>query len=76
MKAKYRALLFNFLGFAILFLIIRLVMGHYFNANTFLLALVSALLANILVPKFGVVKTYGGDKLFMKWLFRKGIKEI
>jgi len=29
-----------------------------------------------LAPKFQAVKTNEGEKLFMKWLFIKGIKEI
>ncbi|MEH6681622.1 MAG: hypothetical protein V7724_13815 [Sediminicola sp.] len=76
MRAKYKALLYNFLGFAVLFILIRLLLGHYFNAGTFVLALVSALVANLLAPKFGVVKTHGGERLFMKWVFRKGVKEL
>jgi hypothetical protein len=30
----------------------------------------------ILAPKFQAVKTKEGEKLFMKWMFVKGIKDI
>jgi hypothetical protein len=30
----------------------------------------------ILSPKFQAVKTRDGEKLFMSWLFIKGIKEL
>jgi hypothetical protein len=30
----------------------------------------------ILSPQFQAVKTKDGEKLFMKWIFMKGIKEI
>jgi hypothetical protein len=30
----------------------------------------------ILSPKFQAVKTRDGEKLFMSWLFVKGIKEL
>jgi hypothetical protein len=29
-----------------------------------------------LAPKFQAVKTNEGEKIFMKWLFIKGVKEV
>lgn len=77
MKAKNKALLYNFLGFAIFFLIIRLVLGYFAaDLNRILLAVIPAALATILAPKFGVVKTQSKEKVMMKWLFMKGVKEV
>ena len=30
----------------------------------------------ILAPKFQAVKTHDGEKIFMKWLFVSGVKEV
>lgn len=78
MKLKYKSLLYNFLGFAFLFLAARLGLGalEFFPDNRILLALAAAVIANILSPKFGVVTTENGEKLFMKWLFLKGVREL
>lgn len=76
MTLKTKSLLYNFLGFAILFIIIRFVADTYTNLSGFLLPLTAAVAATLLSPKFQVVKTHEGEKLFMKWLFIKGVKEI
>lgn len=36
----------------------------------------SAVAATILSPKFQVARFQGEEKIFMKWLFVKGIKEV
>ena len=76
MTNKTKALLFNFIGFAIFFLGIRLLLGFYLDISTIFLAVISAILASILAPKFGVVKKEGEAKIFMKWLFLKGFREL
>ncbi|MEM7485454.1 MAG: hypothetical protein AAF348_09615 [Bacteroidota bacterium] len=76
MKPKYKALLFNFIAFVVLFLIARLVLGYYLPINPIFLAVTSAIIANILAPKFGAIKTDEGEKVLMKWIFIKGMREI
>ncbi len=76
MKLKYKALLFNFIGFATLFVIFRLTLGYVVPINTILLAVTSAIIANVLTPKFGLVQTDDGEKILMKWIFIKGTREI
>ena len=76
MKPKFKALLFNFIGFAILFVVIRLFLGYYWPINRIFLAVTSAIAANILAPKFGAIQTDNGEKIMMKWIFIKGIREI
>jgi hypothetical protein len=34
------------------------------------------IVSTLISPKFQAVKTKDGEKLFMKWIFIKGIKEI
>lgn len=76
MKKKWKALLFNFIGFALLFIIVRLALGHYLPINRIFLAVTAAIVANILAPKFGVIQTEDGEKMMMKWLFMKGVREL
>ena len=40
------------------------------------ISLTAFVIGTILAPKFQAVKTKDGEKLFMKWLFIKGIREI
>jgi len=76
MKLKHKALILNFIGFTILFLIARFCLGYLFTIDRLYLSIVAAIIATLLVPKFVVVKAADGEKLMMKWLFLKGFKEI
>jgi hypothetical protein len=76
MNPKFKALLFNFIGFAVLFLGVRFSMGYLIPLNPIFLAVVSAIIANILAPKFGVIEKDQQRKIMMKWIFIKGIREI
>ena len=76
MKLKYKALLFNFIGFATLFIIFRLALGYIVPISSILLAVTSAIIASVLTPKFGLVQTDNGKKIWMKWIFIKGTREI
>ena len=74
MSPKIKAILLNFLGFAILFLVARITFGYFFNIDRLYLALGAAIIASILAPKFAVVE--GSGKILMKWIFSKGFREI
>ena len=76
MKPKTRAVVLNFLGFAILFLVIRFALGYYLEVNRFYLALIAAIAASILAPKFAVVKVEKREKVMMKWIFIKGFRAL
>ncbi|MCM4168950.1 hypothetical protein DHD08_14785 [Arenibacter sp. H213] len=76
MKPKHKAFLYNFLSFAILFVAGRLLLGMFLSLDTLVLAIIAAVVASILAPKFAVVKTQTGKKLMMKWIFLKGVREI
>ena len=76
MKPNYKVLIYNFLGFAILFIIFRFGLGLLLELETFYLALIAAILASFLAPKFAVVKKEGKDLIVMKWIFIKGFKEF
>jgi hypothetical protein len=73
MKPKHKALLLNFLGFAIIFLAVRFALDYLFEANRFLLAFISAVMATLFSPKFAAIRTNEGEKLSMKWFFSKKV---
>ncbi|NHM03046.1 hypothetical protein [Flavobacterium difficile] len=76
MSKQTKALVFNMLGFLILFITFRFIVATYSSFTSWQIPVAAFLVATILAPKFQVVKTNDGEKLFMKWLFMKGVKEI
>ncbi|WP_419210961.1 hypothetical protein ACNR9Q_09405 [Maribacter sp. X9] len=40
------------------------------------MALIAAVAASVLAPKFAVVQKEGVEKIVMKWIFIKGFKEL
>ncbi|MBC9796857.1 hypothetical protein [Sinomicrobium weinanense] len=69
MKYKHRALLYNFICFAAIFILARAALHYFLPGYNFWTAVISAVIAMVLAPKFIVVKTASGEKLFVKWLF-------
>jgi len=76
MKIQHKAILFNFLGFAVLFLVARFGIGYFSALPRLYLALGAAVFASLLAPKFAVVRDAGKEKLMMKWIFMKVPKEV
>ena len=76
MKPKHKVLVFNFLGFAILFVLFRFGLSLFLKLDSFYMSLIAAIVASFLAPKFAVVKKEGADKIVMKWIFLKGFKEL
>jgi hypothetical protein len=75
-KLKVRAFLYQLGCFAILFISFRFVIGTYTNLTGFWIPLTAFVIGTILSPKFQAAKTKNGEKLFMTWIFVKGVKEI
>jgi len=48
----------------------------YTNLEGLWIPFTAFVVGTILSPKFYAVKTKDGEKLFMSWLFVKGVKEI
>ncbi len=76
MSKQTKALVYNMLGFLILFIAFRYIVATYTGFTSWQIPVAAFLIGTILAPKFQVVKTAEGEKLFMKWLFMKGLKEI
>lgn len=75
-KLQVRAFLYQLGCFAILFISFRFVIGTYTNLTGFWIPLTAFVIGTILSPKFQAAKTKDGEKLFMSWIFVKGVKEI
>lgn len=75
-KLQLRAFLYQLGCFAILFISFRFLIFKYTNLTGLFVPFTAFIVGTILSPKFQAVKTRDGEKLFMSWLFVKGIKEL
>lgn len=75
-KLQVRAFLYQLGCFAILFISFRYLVGRYTHLEGLWIPFIAFVLGTILAPKFQAAKTKEGEKLFMSWIFIKGIKEI
>lgn len=75
-KLQVRAFLYNLGCFAILFISFRYLVEEYTNLSGLWIPMTAFVAGTFLAPKFQAAKTKDGEKLFMSWLFVKGIKEI
>ena len=75
-KLQIRAFLYQLGCFAILFILGRFIIASYTGLTGIWIPLTSFIIATLISPKFQAVKTEDGEKLFMKWIFIKGIREI
>ena len=76
MRPKRKAFVYNFIVFAVIFLTIRIVLEFLWPGNRAFLAIGSAILTMIISPKFAAIKTNSGEKLLMKSIFSKKVKEL
>ena len=73
-KLQVRAFLYQLGCFAILFVGFRYLVGTYTGLTGFWIPLTASALGTILAPKFQAAKTKDGEKLFMSWIFLKGVR--
>ncbi|MFT7350375.1 MAG: hypothetical protein ACI9XR_000073 [Flavobacterium sp.] len=76
MSKKNKAFVFQLASFAILFFGFRYLISEFSEITGFWIPLTAFVVSTILAPKFQAVRTNEGEKLFVKWIFIKGIKEI
>lgn len=76
MNKKVKAFIYNLLGFAVFFFPARYLVAAYTNLQDLWIPLTAFVVGTLLSPKFQVVNTRDGEKLFMKWIFTKGVKEV
>ena len=75
-RLQVRGFLYQLGCFAILFIAGRFVIAKYTELTGIWIPMTAFIVATLLAPKFQAVKTKDGEKLFMKWIFIKGIREI
>lgn len=75
-KKAVRSIFYNFLCFALLYCISYFLIITFTNLTGLWIPVTAAVAASILSPKFQAVKTAAGEKLFVKWIFIKDVKEI
>jgi len=75
-KLQIRAFIYQLASFAVLFIGFRFLIEKYTHLVGLWVPFTAFVIGTILAPKFQSVKTKDGEKLFMKWLFVKGIKEV
>jgi hypothetical protein len=75
-KLQLRAFVLQLICFVLLFTLCRYLAIRYTNLEGIWQSLTAFVAATLLSPQFQAVKTKDGEKLFMKWLFMKGVREI
>ena len=75
-KLQVRAFLYQLGCFAILFISLQFLIDKYNQLSGLWIPMTAFVVGTILAPKFQAVKTKDGEKLFMKWMFVKGVKDI
>ena len=76
MNLKLKAFILQLISFAVLFIISQYVLANYTNLQGIWISITAFVVGTILAPQFQAVKTNEGEKLFMKWIFMKEVKEI
>ena len=76
MSIKTKSFVYNLLSFAAFFLPLQVAVSYFTNLQGIWIPMTAFIVATLISPKFQAVKTKDGEKLFMKWIFIKGIREI
>ncbi len=76
MSKKTKAFVYQLISFAVIFFTVRYLVSVYTNLSGYWIPITAFVVGTILAPRFQAITTRDGEKLFMKWLFIKGIKEI
>ncbi len=76
MSPNVKAFVFQLVCFAILFISSRYIIDRYTMISEFWVAGMAFVISTLLSPKFQAVRTPQGNKLFMKWIFMSGVREI
>ncbi|MBC7524238.1 MAG: hypothetical protein H7239_07355 [Flavobacterium sp.] len=76
MSKKTKAFLFQLLSFAVYFIGFIFIFKQFLHFEDIYIKILAFVAGTILAPKFQAVITKDGEKLYMKWIFLKGIREI
>lgn len=76
MSLQTKALLYQFLSFALLFIAFRFLVMTFTGLTGYWIPITAFIVATLLCPKYQAIRTKDGEKLFVSWIFFKGVKEI
>ncbi len=76
MTKKVKSFLYNFLGFSVFYIPIYFILTNFSHLQGYWIAGTAFMISLILAPKFQAIRTNEGEKIYMKWLFIKGVKEV
>ena len=77
MSKKIKAFLYNLICFAVLFLLFRFLIIEYApNLTGLFIPITAFVVGTLTAPKFQAVQTPDGEKIFMRWLLLKGVREV
>lgn len=76
MSKKTKVFIAQFICFAILFIIARLAVEFLTDLSSIWGSVIGAVFATICAPQFKVFSTQNGEKIYMRWIFLKGVKEL
>jgi hypothetical protein len=76
MKKQTKALLYNFFWFAIIYFPSYYLVATFSGLKGYWIPISVGIFSMILAPKFQMIHTKDGEKIYMKWLFFKGVKEV
>ena len=75
-KLQIRSLIYQLLCFGILFIGLQFLIKKYTDLSGLWIMGTAFVSATLLSPQFQAVKTKDGEKLFMKWMFMRGVRQI
>jgi hypothetical protein len=76
MSKKIKAFLYNLFSFVVLFVAFIYILQRFTGLTGFWVPVTAFVVLTLLGPKFQAVQTKDGERLFVKWIFIKGVKEI
>ena len=76
MSKKIKSFLYNLICFAILFVLFRFLIDKYTNLTGLFIPITAFVVGTLTAPKFQAVQTKDGEKIFMRWLLLKGVREV
>lgn len=76
MSIKIKAFVLQLISFIIFFLGFTYIFKQFLDFQDLYIKLMAFAVGTVFAPKFLATQTKNGEKLFMKWIFIKGMKEI
>ncbi|HEU0137076.1 MAG TPA: hypothetical protein VFQ50_07275 [Flavobacterium sp.] len=76
MSLQTKAFVYQLLCFAVLFILSRYLLDRYSSLTGLWIPITAFVIGTLLSPKFQAIKTANGPKMYMKWIFLKGVREV